>query len=108
MKLAEIVIENFRGIGEPVRVKIDNIIVLIGKNNVGKTTILNAYEAFATSASKLSIKDYYQENPKNIPVITGIFENVTDEVAQKWIHRDEQLGYDNCIKVQYKWPTPDS
>ncbi|MCF6410673.1 ATP-dependent nuclease [Pseudalkalibacillus salsuginis] len=106
MKLSEIVIENFRGIGDPVSIKIDDIIVLIGNNNVGKTTILSAYEAFATSSYKLTKKDFYQEKEKNTPIITGIFENVTpNEVAQKWIY-DDELGYKNCIKVQYRWKVP--
>ncbi|KRF50521.1 hypothetical protein ASG98_27140 [Bacillus sp. Soil531] len=106
MKLTEIIIQNFRGIGEPIRIKIDDIIVLIGNNNVGKTTILSAYEAFSSSACKLSTKDYYQEDKKNIPIITGIFENVTtaDQIAEKWIHDDKELGYQKCIKVQYRWP----
>ncbi|MFG6114603.1 ATP-dependent endonuclease [Halobacillus sp. MO56] len=107
MKLSEIIVENFRGIGEPVRIKIDDIIVLIGNNNVGKTTILSAYEAFATSSSKLDIKDFYQEKTDNIPIITGIFEDVTtEEIAQKWIYNDGELNYKNCIKVQYRWTTP--
>lgn len=110
MKLAEIIIENYRGIGEPVRIKIDNIVVLIGNNNVGKTTIISAYEAFASSGWKMSIKDYYQENTKKTPVITGVFKDIVPEdgIAQKWIYNDEELGYQNCIKVQYRWPLPDS
>lgn len=109
MRLAEIIIQNYRGIGDPVRIKIDDIIVLIGNNNVGKTTILSAYEAYASSACKLSIKEYYQENKENTPIITGIFEDVTSaEMTQKWIHKDDTLGYHNCIKVQYHWPTPDA
>lgn len=109
MKLAEIIIENFRGISEPVRIKINDIVVLIGNNNVGKTTILSAYEAFATAGCKLNIKDFHLENPQYIPVITGIFEGVANgEIAERWIHRDERLGYESCIKVQYRWASPDS
>ncbi|MCR8848348.1 AAA family ATPase [Rossellomorea sp. SC111] len=108
MRLAEIIVENFRGIGDPVKIKIDDIIVLIGNNNAGKTTILSAYEAYSSSSSKLSIKDYYQENISNTPVITGIFEDVDpSEVANKWIFEDNELGYQNCIMVQYRWPRPD-
>jgi putative ATP-dependent endonuclease of the OLD family len=109
LRLAEIIVENFRGIGDPVRIKIDDIIVLIGNNNAGKTTILSAYEAYSSSACKLSIKDYYQENKENTPIITGIFEEVDSaELAQKWIYKDEELGYQNCIKVQYRWPQPEA
>ena len=48
MKLRELIIKNYGCIGEnELRVVIDDIIVLIGPNNVGKTTVLNAYESFA-------------------------------------------------------------
>lgn len=104
MKLSEIIIENFRGIGEAVKIKIDDIIVLIGNNNVGKTTILSAYEAYATTSHKLNKKDFFNEDETNIPIITGIFENVTpSEMSEKWIHNDLDSGYTNCIKVQYRW-----
>lgn len=108
LKLSELIIQNFRGVGEPVRIKIDNIIVLIGNNNVGKTTILSAYEAFATNAFKLTKKDFFNETESNTPVITGIFTNVSSPtIAEKWIHNDEELCYENCIKIQYRWSTFD-
>jgi putative ATP-dependent endonuclease of OLD family len=108
MKLAELVIENYRGIGSTeVRVKIDDIIVLIGKNNVGKTTILSAYEAFASTGAALSLRDFHNEDESKKPKITGVFVNVTkEELAEKWIHDDETLGYKNCIKAQYQWASP--
>lgn len=102
MRLAELIIENYRGIGEPIRIKIDKIIVLIGNNNVGKSTIINAYEVFASMGSPLDIKDFYNEDKTKIPKITGIFVDISpnDEIAEKWIHDDEQLGYKRCIKAQ--------
>jgi len=106
LRLAELIIENFRGIGNPVRVKIDEIVVLIGKNNVGKTTILKAYEAFVSAGSSLTEKDFYNENIDNKPTIIGIFNNVEEEFSEKWIHKDEELGYESCIKVKYVWEAP--
>lgn len=110
MKLAELIIENFRGIGpEGIKVKIDNIIVLIGKNNVGKSTVISAYEAFSSTGAPLKLKDFYNEDINNKPMITGIFTNVIEgELAKKWIHDDEELGYTDCIKVQYRWSSPDA
>ncbi|UNK19285.1 AAA family ATPase [Paenibacillus sp. N3/727] len=110
MKLAELIIKNYRGIGpEGIRIKIDNIIALIGKNNVGKTTVLSAYEAFASTGAALKLKDFYKEDIQNKPVITGVFVDVSEgELARKWIHDDEELGYKNCIKAQYRWPSPDN
>lgn len=109
MKLAELIIENFRGIKGPIHVKIDNIVVLIGKNNAGKSTILDAYEAFASTGKQLGIHDFYDEQPNNTPKITGIFVDVNkEEMASKWIHNDTSLGYTNCIKAQYRWEAPNT
>jgi putative ATP-dependent endonuclease of OLD family len=41
MKLAEIIIENFRGI-RSLHLPLDNLTVLIGENNVGKSSVLEA------------------------------------------------------------------
>lgn len=52
MKLIELQIRNFGCIDEKgVTIKIDNIVVLIGPNNVGKTTVLKAYELFRSSGA---------------------------------------------------------
>ncbi|EKC7222017.1 AAA family ATPase [Salmonella enterica] len=47
MKLSSFFVENFKCIGSEIHIKIDNIIILIGQNNVGKSTILDAYEKFS-------------------------------------------------------------
>lgn len=47
MKLSSFFVENFKCIGDEIHIKIDNIIILIGQNNVGKSTILDAYEKFS-------------------------------------------------------------
>ena len=110
MKLAEIEIENFKGIGEPIKIKIDNIVALIGNNNVGKTTILSAYESFADSTTKLSEKEFYNEDTSKLPTIKGVFVNVPTGkgIGQDWIHDDDELGYKDCIKVKFVWETPNS
>ncbi|MGM0219294.1 AAA family ATPase [Enterococcus sp. AZ126] len=44
MQLRELKIKNFGCIGEnELIIKIDTIVVLIGSNNVGKTTVLEAF-----------------------------------------------------------------
>jgi len=110
MKLAEIEIENFKGIGESIKIKIDNIVALIGNNNVGKTTILSAYEAFADSTTKLSEKEFYNEDTNKLPTIKGLFVDVPAGIGigKDWIHDDDVLGYKDCIKVKFVWETPNS
>lgn len=108
MKLAEIEIENFKGIGESLKIKIDNIVALIGSNNVGKTTILAAYEAFSDSGYKLTEKDFYNEDLSRIPTIKGIFIDVPkgNGIGEEWIHDDDELNYKDCIKVKFIWEAP--
>jgi len=47
MKLAAVILENFRGYREPTRIEIDeDLTAFIGKNDAGKSTILEALEIF--------------------------------------------------------------
>ena len=46
MRLVAITVENFRGYLEPTTVKIANITSVIGRNDVGKSTLLDALEIF--------------------------------------------------------------
>lgn len=54
-------IKNFGCIGaEPVELDIDNIVILVGPNNAGKSTILKAYEA-VTDCLKLEQDDFHNK-----------------------------------------------
>jgi putative ATP-dependent endonuclease of the OLD family len=49
-KLRKLVVKNFGCIGTvPVEVELDDIVVLVGPNNAGKTTILHAYQMITES-----------------------------------------------------------
>lgn len=106
MKLSGLTIKNFGCFDDAgCEIKIDNIVVLIGQNNTGKSTILDAYEAFASAGGELKISNFYDENTK-IPIeITGFFTDITAEdiktVGKKCVYTDETFG--ECIKVMYKW-----
>lgn len=104
MKLIELQIKNFGCIDEKgITIKIDNIVVLIGPNNVGKTTVLKAYEAFRNSGSALTIDDFYQNNEENPIEIWGVFGDITEEdkvqIGEKWLYQNEE----NETVITYKW-----
>lgn len=104
MKLVELQIKNFGCIGENgVNVKIDNIVVLIGPNNVGKTTVLKAYELFRSSGSPQCLEDFYQNNEKNAIEIAGVFGEISEEdksqIGTKWLYLNE----DGESVIKYKW-----
>lgn len=46
MKLREVVLKNFRGYYDETRITIDDLTALIGKNDIGKCTILEALDIF--------------------------------------------------------------
>ncbi|SDD17321.1 Predicted ATP-dependent endonuclease of the OLD family, contains P-loop ATPase and TOPRIM domains [Cupriavidus sp. YR651] len=46
MKLAAVTLENFRGYAQRTRIEIDDLTAFIGKNDAGKSTILEALEIF--------------------------------------------------------------
>ena len=46
MKLAAVILENFRGYSQRTRIEIDDLTAFIGKNDAGKSTILEALEIF--------------------------------------------------------------
>ena len=46
MKIRSLTIENLRSYKEPLTVTFDDLTVLIGKNDVGKSTLLEALDVF--------------------------------------------------------------
>lgn len=46
MKIKSVTLICFRGYAEPVKVEVDNLCVLVGKNDIGKSTILEALDIF--------------------------------------------------------------
>ncbi len=52
-RLKTLRVRNFRCIGnDPVEIDLDEIVVLVGPNNVGKSSILRAYEVVMSHGSK--------------------------------------------------------
>jgi predicted ATP-dependent endonuclease of OLD family len=46
LKLAAVILENFRGYSQSTRIEVDDLTAFIGKNDAGKSTILEALEIF--------------------------------------------------------------
>lgn len=106
MKLSALQIKNFGCIDENgITIKIDDIVVLIGPNNVGKTTVLKAYETFRNASSPLSLKDFYQNDESNPVEIAGIFSEINDDdkvkIGEKWIYQDNECN--DIIKYKWRW-----
>lgn len=46
MKIKSVSVNRFRGYSSPVKVEVDDLLVLVGRNDVGKSTILEALDIF--------------------------------------------------------------
>jgi putative ATP-dependent endonuclease of OLD family len=110
-KVKRLVIRNFRCIGEhPVEIDLDDIVVLVGPNNAGKSTILRAYEVVMMHGSaegRLKIEDFPNEqvNPNHLPEIelqTYLFD---DFPAEHWLHTDPETDA-KYVRERWRWASP--
>ncbi|MGN0306592.1 MAG: AAA family ATPase [Lachnospiraceae bacterium] len=109
-RLSKLIIKNFRTIGsDPVEIFLDDIVVLVGANNVGKSSILRAYEVAMNAGSKaayLTIDDFPNnrvdlENLPEIEVHTIISENKPGAQWIKILPNGEML-----IREKWTWSGP--
>lgn len=117
MKLVELRIKNFRGLGgEENKIRFDdsNIIFLIGQNNVGKSSVLHAYDYFVTAKKKALASDFFQYSDKDKIVIEGDFLKEQSDLdssdfskepnwTDKWVQ--EETGY---ITIKKEWEAADT
>lgn len=90
-RLHKLIISNFRSIGAaPVEIELDDIVVLVGPNNAGKSSVLRAYEIVMLHGSKdgrLAIDDFPGGivNSKKLPQVelqTVVFDKAPGD---RWI-----------------------
>ncbi|MGO4876540.1 ATP-dependent endonuclease [Pedobacter psychrotolerans] len=106
-RLKKLIVKNFRCIGnQPVEIELDDIVVLVGPNNAGKSSILKAYEVVMLEGSKkgeLNIEDFpnNQISPNALPEIelhTVVYE---EKVGTKWLTKIND-GF--LVKEKWHWP----
>ncbi|MEY4834212.1 MAG: hypothetical protein RI980_327 [Bacteroidota bacterium] len=106
-KLTKLVIKNYRCIGStPVELDLNEIVVLVGANNVGKSSILRAYELAMSQGSakaNLALEDFPHNkiDPENLPEIeihTRVFDNAPGD---KWIETIENGDF--IVKEKFTW-----
>ena len=85
MKIKEISLKNFRGI-EDLTLKLNDFTVLIGKNGVGKSTILHALNFFRESNYKLKSEDYYKRELNRSIEVSLVFDNLGSEEKSEFSH----------------------
>jgi putative ATP-dependent endonuclease of OLD family len=107
-RLSKIIIKNFRCIGNnPVEIELDDIVVLVGSNNAGKSTILKAYEVImshGSNAGKLTIDDF-----PNGEIINGVYPEMElhtvvhdNSPGDRWIRIDKDTN-EKYVREQWIW-----
>ena len=81
MKLVSVLIENFRCYKDQVIVPIDNLTTLIGKNDIGKSTVLEALEIFFNNELiKIDATDAYVYTGNKMVTIACEFSDLPNEI----------------------------
>lgn len=109
-KLKRLIVKNFRCIGEsPVEIDLDDIVVLVGANNAGKSTILRAYKVVMEHES-LTTADFPCEivDANKLPEIelqTYIDEETRDKPGEQWLHHETETGR-HYVRERWTWSSP--
>lgn len=106
-KIRKLVITNLGCIGTtPVEIDLDEIVVLVGKNNTGKSTILRAYEVLFSSAKPtLKIDDFPESkvDSNNLPQIELHTKVTSKPPGNRWIG---ELDGENIVKERWIFSGP--
>jgi predicted ATP-dependent endonuclease of OLD family len=93
MKLKQIEIDKFRSI-DHISIEIDDLAILIGENNAGKTNILKALESFYQDSVKGINEEYFYLKDQNQPISIALtYDRLTDydrnqRYLKHWIYND--------------------
>lgn len=107
MKLVKVKLQNFRGYSQPIEVKVDNLTALIGKNDIGKSTIIEALNTFFNE-TKLDVQDrYIHAHNDDATVICCIFDDlpqsiILDETVQTSLSEEYLLNAEGKLEVVKK------
>jgi putative ATP-dependent endonuclease of OLD family len=109
-RLVRLIIKNFRCIGpNPVTIDLDDIVVLVGPNNTGKSSVLKAYEIIMSEGSgegELTLEDFpggkiISEALPEIELHTIVYDN---SPGPEWIGKTD--SGENLVKERWNWSQP--
>lgn len=109
-RLVKLTIQNFRCIGDsPIEIELDDIVVLVGPNNTGKSSILRAYEVVmsdGSAESSLTMEDF--PNGKAVEGHTPVIELETavfdDKPGEEWCAEQDDGGA--LVRERWAWQAP--
>lgn len=113
-KLRRMIIKNFRCIGDSaVTIDLDDIVVLVGPNNAGKSSILKAYEVVMSHGSnkaRLTEADFPNGivNPDKLPEIElHTIVNGDTSPAVRWVQKDLE-NEEALVRERWIWSSPNT
>ncbi len=111
-RLHKLTVSNFRCIGStPVEIELDDIVVLVGPNNVGKSSLLRAYEVVIGHGGKegmLTLDDFPNGKVDAGALPTIELETVVFDVTApgaKWV-RTDALTNEMYVRERWTWEAP--
>ncbi|NOQ39216.1 MAG: AAA family ATPase, partial [Anaerolineales bacterium] len=112
MKLIQVNIENFLGIEEKTSIDLSQFNVLIGRNDVGKSTVMKALDIFLNSV-KPSSEQSSIFNDSGIISIEAIFEPSTDPIiidenVTTSFEQEELVNEQGLLHIKKAWDTSKS
>lgn len=114
MKIHSLKIKNFRGYGEETEIIFDNLTVLVGKNDVGKSTVLEALDIFfnegkgSAKLDKSDINSQERLNENLETIITVCFGDlpqniVIDSTVDTTLQDEYLINEDGFLEVIKKY-----
>lgn len=107
MKLKRVIIENYKGINTPIAINVNDFNCIVGKNDVGKSTILKAIDAFINDNNPV-FEDRNIYNDCNIVSIGLQFDCerisvVIDDTIPVTFEDEELVDDSNLLCITKKW-----
>lgn len=97
MKLAKLIIENFRGYQDRTEICFDSLNVIVGKNDIGKSTILDSMEIFFNESEFKN--DIYIKAKKKEARIGVIFTEFNDKIVLDTTY-ETSLSAENLLNAE--------
>ena len=110
MRLKKVILENYRGYKNKTEIDFNDLTALIGKNDAGKSSILDALNTFFNEKEyELSSDDFCKISPvSNQCKISCIFSDfpqkiIIDEMAETDFKNEYLLNQDGLLEIQKVW-----
>ncbi len=114
MRLKKVFIHNFRNYCLPTTIEFSSLIAFVGRNDIGKSSILEALDIFFNSGNgiiKLDQNDINKTNKQNgndVVVISAIFDDLPvtltiDSSNPTTLESEYLLNSENCLEICKKY-----